>query len=55
MNNQAAPKVSAYDYKNSFVAKDMIWKDYVNKANQQAKQWPNQWGFLNGKVEDVKH
>ena len=43
----------AYDYKNSYVAKDMIWKDYVNKANQQAKEWPQNWGFLNGKIEDV--
>ena len=44
---------AAYDYKKSYVAKDNIWKDYVNKANQQAKDWPLQWSFLQGKVENV--
>ena len=53
MNNQGAQKDGAYDYKKSYVAKDMIWKDYVNKATRQAKQWPQDWGFLHGKVEDV--
>jgi len=53
MNNQGAQKDGAYDYKKSYVAKDMIWKDYVNKATRQAKQWPEDWGFLHGKVEDV--
>lgn len=47
-------KDNAYNYKNSYVAKDMIWKDYVHKANQQAKEWPQNWGFLNGKIEDVR-
>lgn len=53
MNNQGAQKDGAYDYKKSYVAKDMIWKDYVNKATRQAKQWPQDWGFLHGKVEDI--
>lgn len=42
MNNKQFSQ--SYDYKNSLVAKDNIWKDYVKKANAQAKEWPNVWG-----------
>ena len=40
--------------KRSYVAQDQIWKDYVGKVNYYAKKWPENWGFLNGKLEDVK-
>ena len=45
--NKRVPE--SYNYKNSIVAKDNIWKDYVKKANAQAKEWPQMWGdvFLN--------
>ena len=32
--------------KTTYVAKDMIWKAYITKANDSAKTWPDNWGFL---------
>lgn len=32
------------------VALDQIWKDHVHKIAHSAKKWPEEWGFLNGKV-----
>lgn len=35
----------------TYVAKDMIWKAYIGKADIAAKSWNENWGFL---VEEVK-
>lgn len=37
----------------NYVAKDRIWKDYIEKANYSARKWPENWGFLHGKLENV--
>lgn len=33
-----------YNDKRSYVAKDQIWKDHVNKSMLSAKKWPELWG-----------
>ncbi len=45
-NTNAAAQGAVDDGKTTFVAKDMIWKAYVNKADIQAKNWNQNWGFL---------
>jgi hypothetical protein len=42
-------------YKRSFVNKDRIWKDYIQKSEFAANKWPENWGFLAGKLENVKY
>jgi hypothetical protein len=41
-------------YKRSYVNKDRIWKDYIKKSEFAANKWPENWGFLAGKLENVK-
>lgn len=44
---------NVYTDKN-YVAKDQIWRDYIQKTAMSAKKWPETWGFLKGEHEDVK-
>ncbi|KAK6185975.1 hypothetical protein SNE40_008099 [Patella caerulea] len=37
----------------NFVAQDQIWKDHVTGEMIAAKNWPNNWDFLNNKYEDL--
>lgn len=37
----------------NFVAQDQIWKDHVHHEEVASKSWPNQWGFLTTKYEDL--
>lgn len=39
-------KVNSDDGKTTYVAKDMIWKDYCKKADITAKNWDDNWGFM---------
>ena len=39
-------KPNADDGKTTYVAKDMIWKAYCQKADHTAKNWNENWGFL---------
>lgn len=39
-------KVNSDDGKTTYVAKDMIWKDYCKKADMTAKNWNDNWGFM---------
>ena len=45
-NANAAVSPGIDDGRTTYVAKDMIWKAYVNKADTQAKNWNENWGFL---------
>ena len=46
MAQQNTTKPSLEDGKTTYVAKDMIWKAYITKANDSAKTWSDNWGFL---------
>lgn len=37
----------------TLVAQDQIWKDHVHHEEVASKSWPNQWGFLTTKYEDL--
>lgn len=52
--NANKPATSIND-KSTYVARDQIWKDHINKMNYSAKKWPENWGFMNGKLEDVNN
>lgn len=45
--------IQTSDDKMTFVARDNIWKNHIQKMEYAAKKWPENWGFLNGKVENV--
>lgn len=37
----------------SFVAKDQVWRDYIQKTALSAKNWPETWGFLKAEDKNV--
>ena len=49
----AAPPAQANANINAttYVAKDMIWKAYIGKADSAAKNWNENWGFLVDEVQ----
>jgi len=55
MNATEKPETATELYKRSYVNKDRIWKDYIKKSEFAANKWPENWGFLAGKLENVNH
>jgi hypothetical protein len=35
-----------FNDKESFVFKDRIWTDYINKVTYSAQTWSDNWGFM---------